>query len=195
MKKILLAALFGIFLSAALAPQAAAGWNPFSSKDKAEKAEKELTEEEETGEALAIFRENYPELKKFFDTAYGYAVYPSVRKAGILVGGSRGKGDVYEDNVFVGKSTLTQLTVGLQLGAQAYREIIFFKNKRIMNDFKQGRLTLGAQASAVALGSGVSADARYSKGVAIFTAAKGGLMLETSVGGQRFTFKPVENED
>lgn len=193
MKKLLLAALFVVFFSATLPQQATAGWNPFSSKDKAvEKAEKELLEEEETAEALANFRDNYPDLKKFFDTAYGYAVYPSVKKAGILVGGSRGKGDVYEDNVFVGKSTLTQLTVGLQLGGQSYREIIFFKNKNIMNDFKKGRLTLGAQASAVALRSGVSTDARYSKGVAIFTAAKGGLMFETSVGGQRFTFEPVE---
>ncbi len=189
MKKLLVTALAAIFFSAFLTPQANAGWNPFSKKDK---AQIEIVEEEETAEALTSFRDNYTGLKKFFDTAYGYAVFPSVGKGGIFVGAARGRGDVYEEGVFVGKTTLTQLTVGLQLGGQVFREIIFFKRKRVMTDFKEGRLTLGAQVSAVALRSGVSADARYSKGVAIFTEAKGGLMYEASVGGQRFTFDPLE---
>ena len=190
MKKILVPALLAVFFSVILLPQAATAWNPFSKKDK---GDIEIIEEEETAEVLANFRDNYPGLEKFFDKAYGYAVFPSVGKGGILLGGSRGKGDVYEEDVFVGKSTLTQLTVGLQIGGQVFREIIFFKRKRVMADFKEGRLTLGDKASAVALKEeGVPVNAQYKKGVAIFTLAKSGLMFETSVGGQRFTFVPLE---
>jgi lipid-binding SYLF domain-containing protein len=85
---------------------------------------------------------------------------------------------------------LTQLTIGFQLGGQAYSEIIFFKDKKALDDFKSGNFELGAQASAVAVTAGASADADYDKGVAIFTQAKGGLMYEASVGGQKFSFKP-----
>jgi lipid-binding SYLF domain-containing protein len=107
------------------------------------------------------------------------------------LGGAYGKGEVYEREALIGVSSLTQLTIGFQLGGQAYSEIIFFKDKEALDDFKGGNFELGAQASAVAATAGASADASYDNGVAIFTLAKGGLMYEASIGGQKFSFEPI----
>ena len=101
------------------------------------------------------------------------------------------KGEVYEQGVLIGTSSLTQLTIGWQLGGQAYSELVFFKDKAALDDFKRGNFELGAQASAVAATAGASADASYDNGVAIFTLAKGGLMYEASIGGQKFSFEPI----
>jgi lipid-binding SYLF domain-containing protein len=97
---------------------------------------------------------------------------------------------VYEKGKPIGDTSLTQITIGFQLGGQAYSEIIFFKDKKTLDDFKNGNFELGAQASAVAVTAGASADANYEKGVAVFTMAKGGLMYEASVGGQKFSYDP-----
>jgi lipid-binding SYLF domain-containing protein len=116
-------------------------------------------------------------------------VFPRVGKAGIGVGGARGKGLVIEGDKTAGRVTLTQLSIGLQLGAQSYSEFIFFRDQTALDDFKRGNFELGAQVSAVAVTAGASRDANYSKGVAVFTIAEGGLMYEASVGGQKFRFK------
>jgi len=147
----------------------------------------------------------------FFEDSYGYAVFPSIGKAGIGIGGARGKGRVYVGNVHVGDTKMTQLSVGLQLGGQAFSQIIFFKDERAFEDFSTGNFEFGAQAQAVALTAGASAAAtttgkaagasggehdastvgEYHKGMAIFTVAKGGLMYEASVSGQKFSYDAV----
>jgi lipid-binding SYLF domain-containing protein len=132
-----------------------------------------------------------PGMEKIFSDAVGYAVYPTVGKGGLGIGGAHGKGWVYEGGQLIGKSTLTQVTVGLQLGGQAYSEIVFFQTKQALDNFKLGHLKLDAQASAVAVTARASADLAYRNGVAIVTMAKGGLMYEASVGGQKFSFSPV----
>ncbi len=129
-------------------------------------------------------------MQAFFDKAWGYAVYPDVGKAGMGIGGAHGGGVVFEQGQVVGSTKLTQLSFGFQLGAQLYQEIIFFQNKAAMDDFKNGNFKLGAQASAVAVTAGASVNADYDNGVAVFTLAKGGLMYEASVGGQKFSYKP-----
>ncbi|KRT55191.1 lipid-binding SYLF domain-containing protein [endosymbiont of Ridgeia piscesae] len=139
-------------------------------------------------EAIAEFKKADPDLQAFFDQARGYAVFPTVGKGGFGLGGAYGKGVVYEQGKPIGNTSVTQLTIGFQLGGQAYREVIFFKDKKTLDDFKQGNYELGAQASAVAVKAGVSADADYKNGVAVFTIAKGGLMYEASVGGQKFSY-------
>lgn len=139
--------------------------------------------------ALAAFKEKDPGIQRFIDEAAGYVVIPTVGKAGFGIGGARGKGLLYEAGVVTGIVTLTQLTVGFQAGGQAYSEFIFFEDSVALEYFKKGNYELGAQASAVAVTAGVSADANYSGGVAIFTQAKGGLMYEASVGGQKFKFE------
>jgi len=150
-----------------------------------------LHAQQDVAKAIAEFEKVDPGIEKFFATAHGYAIFPSVGKAGFGIGGARGKGYVYERGRLIGRSTLTQVTVGLQFGGQAYREVIFFKDKTALDDFTRGAFELSAQATAVALKSGVAANLAYNGGVAIVTMAKGGLMYEASVGGQKFSYKPL----
>ena len=144
-------------------------------------------------EAMAEFTKADPRLRKEIDKAAGYAIFPSVGKGAIGIGGAHGKGWVYERGTLVGETSLTQVTIGLQLGGQAYRELILFKDQTSLDDFRRGNFELDAQASAVAVTAGASANLKYNKGVAILTMAKGGLMYEASVGGQKFSYKPVKS--
>ncbi len=147
--------------------------------------------EKKAEETIARFKDTDPELLEFFNKAYGYAVFPTVGKAGMGIGGARGEGIVYEQGQAVGSSTLTQVTIGFQFGGQTYSEIIFFKSDDALKVFKEGNYELSAQASAVALTKGASADADYNEGVAVFTMTKTGAMFEASVGGQKLSFEPM----
>ncbi len=125
-------------------------------------------------------------MQSFFDKAAGYAVFPTVGKGGFGIGGARGKGLLKVGGETVAVVTLTQLTIGFQAGGQAYSEFIFFEDEMALGNFRRGNYELSAQASAVAVTAGASADAKFNEGVAIFTEAKGGLMYEATVGGQKF---------
>ena len=129
------------------------------------------------------------EMAKFFNSAYGYAVFPTVGKGAIGVGGAHGKGLVIVNDKAIGKTSLSQITVGLSLGGQKYSQFIFFKDDVALGHFQRGNYEMGAQASAVAVTAGASADADYDKGVAVFTNVGGGLMADASVGGQKFTYE------
>jgi len=141
--------------------------------------------------AMASLLEKDPGMKDWFDNSAGYAVFPRVGKAGFGIGGARGKGLVISGGRVVGKTSLNQLSIGLQLGGQVYSQFIFFYDPIALADYQRGNFELGAQVSAVAATTGASADASYNSGVAIFTHASGGLMGEVSVGGQKFTYKPL----
>jgi len=132
-----------------------------------------------------------PGLQRFFDTAAGYAVFPNVGKGAVGVGGAYGRGQLFEKGQLVGYCSLKQASVGLALGGQAYSEIIFFQDQSALDRFKSGNYAFAAQASAVALKSGASANAQYADGVAVFTMSQAGLMFEASVGGQKFAFEPL----
>ncbi|MDP6376987.1 MAG: lipid-binding SYLF domain-containing protein [Pseudomonadales bacterium] len=145
-----------------------------------------------------------------FDQSYGYAIFPTVGKAGFWVGGAYGKGRVYKLGEYVGDTSITQATVGLQIGAQGFAMIIFFQDKRAFNEFTSGNFEFNAQVSATAITAGVSAGATttgthsgasagkndatasgaFYRGMAVYTIARGGLMAEASVGGQKFTYTP-----
>ena len=149
---------------------------------------------------------------EFFDNSYGYAVFPTIGKGGIGVGGARGEGRVYTNGAHVGDTKMTQLTIGFQLGGQAFSQIIFFEDERAFTEFTSGNFEFGAQATAVAITAGATAAATttgsaagasggkndattsgdYYKGMAIFTVAKGGLMYEATVGGQKFSYKAAK---
>jgi len=148
-------------------------------------------QDEKAQEVIAKFKQLKPELAEYFKNAQGYAVFPSVGKGAIGVGGAHGNGFVYQRGKLIGKSSLTQVTIGLQLGGQAYSEIVFLQDKAAMDSFKKGKLKLDAQASAVAVTARAGLDLPYRNGVAIATMAKGGLMYEASVGGQHFSFNPL----
>lgn len=158
------------------------GWNPNESANA----------EQEVKQAIAEFKKHDPSIKTFFDKAYAYAIYPSVGKGGIGIGGAYGSGMVYQHGRLIGHTTLTQVSIGWQLGGQAYREIIFFENEKALNTFKNGDLKLSAEASAVAATAGAAAKTSYAHNMAVFTMIKGGLMYEATVAGQSFSFEPVK---
>jgi lipid-binding SYLF domain-containing protein len=158
-------------------------------------------------DTIEVFR-NAGESGRFFENSYGYAVFPTVGRAGVGIGGARGTGQVYVDGKHVGNSTMTQLTIGLQLGAQGYSMIVFFEDARAFEEFTSGSFAFSAQAKAVAITAGASATAStggssagasggrsdattvggFTRGLATFTVARGGLMYEASIGGARFSF-------
>ncbi len=148
----------------------------------------------------------------FFKSAYGYALFPTIGKGGLGIGAAHGNGQVYRAGKVTGKTSMTQVSIGLQAGGQAFSQIIFFEDKRAYQDFTSGNFEFGAQATAVAITAGASASssttgtsagsttgggagkqskAKYHKGMATFTFAKGGLMYEASIGGQKFKFEPL----
>ena len=128
-------------------------------------------------------------LKPYFKEAKGYAVFPNVGKAGFGIGGSRGKGEVFEEGKVIGSTTLTQLTFGFLLGAKAFSQIIFFQNKIDLDRFTTGNFDFGASASAALITEWANASADYRDGGAVMTYSKGGLMYEASIGGQKFSFR------
>jgi hypothetical protein len=168
---------------------------------------------DEYSDAVNSFR-NAGESGKFFDSAYGYAIFPTIGKAGFIVGGAYGEGRVYAAGQYVGNTSMTQLTAGWQLGGQAFTQIIFFQNRTAFEEFTSGNFEFSAQATAVAITAGVSADASttgglsagasggrndattahcgYRRGLAVFTIAKGGLMFEAVLGGQKFSYTPLD---
>jgi len=142
-------------------------------------------------QTVATFKHKDPGINRFFKSSYAYAVFPTVGKGGIGIGGAYGTGRVYRHGKFAGTAKLTQVSIGFQLGGQAYSEIIFFQNKGAYKRFIDGNLKVGAQVSAVAVNKGAAASASFNQGIAIFTATKGGLMYEASVAGQVFEFSPA----
>jgi len=164
---------------------------------------------DEYTDTIEVFRKA-GESGQFFNKSYGYAVFPTIGKGGIGIGGAYGTGRVYANGQHVGDTSMTQVTIGFQLGGQAYSQIIFFQDQRSFKEFTSGNFEFGAQATAVAITAGASAQAttggssagasagkhdaktvgQYNKGMAVFTVAKGGLMYEASIGGQKFSYKP-----
>ncbi|MGC4039013.1 MAG: YSC84-related protein [Chitinophagaceae bacterium] len=142
-------------------------------------------------DSKAAFLKTDPSMTNLFKSAYGYAIFPNVGKGGAGVGGAAGKGTVYEKGKAIGTAQMVQVTVGPQVGGQAYREVIFFQSKEALDRFKDNKVEFSGQASAVAAKSGSSANTNYRDGVVVFTEEKSGLMLEASLGGQKFTYKSL----
>ena len=141
--------------------------------------------------AILDVKKNDPGIQSWFDEAAAYAVFPSVGKGAIGIGGAHGKGLVIVDDEVIGKTSLSQVTVGLSLGGQKYAQFIFFKDATALGHFTRGNYEMGAQASAVAVTAGASADANYDSGVAVFTNVAGGLMADASIGGQKFSYEAL----
>lgn len=149
------------------------------------------TASDSASQVVNQFRAKDPTLGKFFDNAYGYAVFPKIAKGGAGIGAANGDGFVYEQGTLVGTSEMTQVTIGLQLGGQTYSEIVFFQNKWNLDSFKSGSFEFAANASAIAVESGAAATNDFSNGIAVFTMPRGGLMFEASIGGQKFSYRPI----
>jgi len=141
--------------------------------------------------AKSAFIKGDPSMENLFKNAYGYAIFPNVGKGAAGVGGAAGRGTVYEKGKAIGTAQMIQVNVGAQLGGKAYREVVFFQDKDALDRFKNNRTEFDGQASAVAVKSGASANANYREGVVVFSQEKSGLMLEASIGGQKFTYKSL----
>ena len=141
--------------------------------------------------AVRRMEEKDPGLRQLLKDAYGYAVFPSVGRASVVVGGAYGKGELFQRGKLAGYAALVQLTIGVQLGGQTFSEIVAFENKQAFDRFKQGKLAFAASASAVLIKAGAASASNYEKGAAVFVDAEGGLMLELAIGGQKFIVKPA----
>ena len=148
--------------------------------------------EEKAEKTIATFKGKNDKMNSYFEDSYGYVVFPSVGKGGIVLGGAHGRGIVYEQGELIGAAKMTQVTLGFQWGGQAYSEVLFFEDKDALDSFKNSKLEFSGQASAVAVTLGASADIAYENGVAVYTLTKGGLMYEASLGGQKFNYLPSE---
>ena len=146
---------------------------------------------DDSKEAKAAFLKSDPAMANLFKNSYGYAIFPNVGKGAAGVGGAAGKATVYEKGKAIGTAQMIQVTVGAQAGGQAYREVVFFESKDALDRFKENKVEFSGQASAIAAKEGASANANYRDGVVVFTQEKSGLMLEASLGGQKFTYKPL----
>jgi lipid-binding SYLF domain-containing protein len=164
-------------------------------------------------DAITVFK-NAGASSTFFPRSYAYAVFPTVGSGALGVGGAYGKGRVYVHGVHTGNATMGQVSVGFQAGGKAYSQIIFFEDKRALNEFESGNFEFGADASVVAVTAGANAGAAtngasagvsagqndattrggfqggFQKGMAVFTVAKGGLMYSASIAGQKFSYSP-----
>jgi lipid-binding SYLF domain-containing protein len=171
-----------LFVLVLVSSSAIAGWNPFRRKHR-------RTGEENCQLVIEKVKNTGPEFKKLFDNAVGWAVFPSIGKAGIGVGGAAGNGRVYRKGEFIGTSTMTQVSVGFQLGGQVYSEIIFFQDDNTLNKFKGGKFELGANVSAVLVKEGVAETIGFKDGTIVLVLPREGLMYEATISGQKFTFK------
>ena len=161
-------------------------------------------------DTVSLFK-NAGQSSTFFGNSYGYAVFPTIGKAGLGIGGAHGEGRVYEHGKYVGDTKMSQLSIGFQAGAEGFSEIIFFQDKRSFDEFTSGNFEFGANVGAVVITAAASGTAttggstasasggkkdattagQYDKGTAIFVISKGGLMYEASVSGQKFSYKPL----
>jgi lipid-binding SYLF domain-containing protein len=166
----------------------------------------------------SVYADEYSDTKKMFveaglsdmfNSAHGYALFPTIGKAGILVGGAYGEGRVYEQGKHIGNTKMMQATIGFQLGGTGFSQVVFFQDKRALTEFTSGNFEFGAEAQATAITASAGASANtagssatasggknnastagsgYNKGMATYTITKGGLMYEVSVGGQKFSY-------
>ncbi|MGD0551679.1 MAG: hypothetical protein ABSB25_03400 [Sedimentisphaerales bacterium] len=156
-----------------------------------EKPEGQAVLTAQVNEALAIFKEKDPGIDKFFNRSYGYAVLPKVFKGAFWLGGARGRGEVYEKGQMVGYCDMSQVTLGFSFGGEYFREIVFFRDKSDLDRFKTDEYTFSAQITGVAATAGAAAKADYQSGMAVFITTDKGLMVDASLGGQKFNYVSV----
>jgi lipid-binding SYLF domain-containing protein len=142
-------------------------------------------------EAVSLFKQKDPSIETFFSNSYGYAVLPKIGKGGFWVGGAFGRGEVFQQGKMVGYCSVSQASLGLTFGGNFYREIVFFGDKPTLDKFKASEYTFSAQVVGVALTEGAAAKANYKEGLAVFIMADKGLMVDASVGGQKFNYQPL----
>jgi lipid-binding SYLF domain-containing protein len=146
-------------------------------------------------EALRMLKQKDSTFEAALGKAHGYVILPNVGKGGFIIGGAGGEGEVYRGKELIGTATLSQATIGAQIGGQTFIEVILFSDRIALNNFKKGKFEMSAGVSAVAASEGVADKADYENGMAVIILPKKGLMAEASVGGQKFSFTPKAGKD
>jgi lipid-binding SYLF domain-containing protein len=172
------ALMFGLVTLAPVAVEAGSAGNTHRLEAKAE-------------ETIQAFANKDPNIAALFQKSYGYVVFPKIGKGGAVIGGARGKGVVYENGTVIGHASITQVTVGLELGGETYSQVIFFEGEAALTRFKENRFEFAAQATATAVTAGAGAQYPFDKGVAVYTMSRRGAIGEAAIGGQKFHFAPV----
>lgn len=168
----------------------------YDKKAESEKVEKFSTKDLITDAAAAkaeLIKDN-AEIKTYFDTAEAYVIFPNVGKGAFIVGAASGRGIVYENGIPTGMAKMKKVDIGLQAGGKAFSEVIFFETESALQEFKRSEFEFDANASAVILKSGKAFNAQYEDGVAVFAKPKAGLMVDASVGGQKFEYMPITTD-
>ena len=156
-----------------------------------ERAESKAVLEANVAETLAEFKDKYPSINNYFNDSYGYAVLPKVIKGAFWVGGAGGKGAVYEQGALVGYTRMTQATLGFSFGGESFREIVFFADKAALDKFRSGPFTFSGQATALVIEAGAATKANYQDGMAVFVMTRSGLIVDASIGAQKFKYVPM----
>jgi lipid-binding SYLF domain-containing protein len=168
-------------LLAALSACQSSTWDPAEAED--HRAEVEAT--------VAEIKRIDPDVQRFFDSSVGYAVFPTVGEGGLVLGGAHGKGLVYEKGVVVGSAAITEISFGAQIGGQTFSEIVFFADRKTLDDLKDGDFKTGASVSAIAVEKGAAKSASFHEGIAVFIKPKKGLMAAATIEGQAFNYRPL----
>ena len=156
-------------------------------KEPAERVELQANAEQ----TLAELKQADQSLDGVLDDAAGYAVFPTIGKGGLIIGGGYGRGTLFEDGRVTGYTDMTQAAIGALIGGQSFTELVVFKTPETLSNFKKGNFTFGANASAIALNKGAAAATEFKDGVAIFTRPNQGLMADASLNGQKFRYVPL----
>jgi len=137
---------------------------------------------------LTELKQSDPSLESVLGDSAGYAVFPTIGKGGLIIGGGYGRGALYEAGKITGYTDMTQAAIGALIGGQSFTELLVFKSPDALKKFKAGDFSFGAHASAIALNKGAAAESSFKDGVAIFTRANQGLMADASLNGQKFRY-------
>ena len=134
---------------------------------------------------LARMVSEHPDIQPLLDQSVGYIVFPAVGQGGFIVGGGAGQGVLFENGRASGFAELHNLAVGALAGGQRFAQLVIIQDQQTMQNIKSGRYDFGAQASAVILRSGATANANFRNGVAVIIDPIRGAMVNASLTGQR----------
>jgi len=142
-------------------------------------------------DTIALFKQKDASIAQLFTSSAGYAVLPSVGKGALIVGGAHGDGEAFEGGAYAGKVSVSEVSVGAQIGGQSYAQVVFFETPAAFKRLKDNSFQFAAEVSAIGVDQGVAKNAKFKDGVATFVIPKQGLMASAAVGGQKLSFEPA----
>jgi lipid-binding SYLF domain-containing protein len=142
-------------------------------------------------ETIALFKKKDTTIAALFSSSAGYVVIPTVGKGGLIVGGAHGNGEGFEGGAYIGAVSVSEVSIGAQVGGQSYSQVVFFETPEALQKLKDNSFQFAAEVSAIGVDQGVAKNAKFKDGVATFVIPKQGLMASAAVGGQKLSFEPV----